>query len=251
MSQDESPLARYRSHVADLTHALDAGDEAAFRMAFERMRELFSAGIHPELKRLAQTAQQALARFREQARIDVLATHEVPDARKRLVHVVKLTNDAAHRTLDLIERAGPQVDRWSAEASQLLEEWGTYGSRDLAALSLWPERVQEYLERSVSDGNHVRRSLSQMLLTQGYQDLAGQIIGSVAELVGELESVLTQLVSLANGDSTRPKPALKVDDLRLLERRGHGPHVPGIADAMSVDAQDDVDALIASVATGK
>src|SRR5262249_21675704 len=136
MSQDDSPLARYRPHVADLSHALEANDEAAFRIAFERIRDHFHAGVHPELKRLAHTAQQALQKFREQARIDVLATHEVPDARKRLVHVVKLTNDAAHRTLDLIERAGPQVDRWSAEAAQLLEEWGTYGSRDLAALSL-------------------------------------------------------------------------------------------------------------------
>jgi len=251
MSQDNSLSARYRSHVAELTNALEANDEGALRDAFERLRVVLNIEPNPELKRIAATAQEALLRFRERARIDALAAHEVPDARKRLTHVVKLTGDAAHRTLDLIERAGPLVDRWSREAGQLLEEWNMYGSRDLAALSLWPERVQEFLERAISDGNSVRRSLTQMLVTQGYQDLTGQIIGSVAELVGELEAVLNQLVSLANGDETVRMPALRLDAKDGAWRRGGGPHVPGTSGGEAVAGQDDVDALIASVAGGK
>ena len=47
-----------------------------------------------------------------------------------------------------------------------------------------------------------------MLLAQGYQDLTGQIIRSVIALVGELETVLGELVALANGDDTRRMPAL-------------------------------------------
>src|SRR5688500_17317089 len=172
----------FRPLVADLQTALDAGDDAAFRGAFEKLREGMSAELMPEVRRLTATAQSALRRFSEEARINVLADHEVPDARKRLAHVVKLTDEAAHRTLDLVERSGPLVEQGAREAAELLEAWKVHGSRTLAAASLWPERALGYLERSLEDADRVRALLSEMLLAQGYQDITGQIIRSVISL---------------------------------------------------------------------
>jgi chemotaxis protein CheZ len=252
MAQAENFSGRYRSHVAELAGALDSDDEAAFRGAFERLRVEMNVGLNPELRRITASALDALRRFREQARLEVLADQEVPDARKRLAHVVKLTEEAAHRTLDLVEQASPLVDRMGLEAAQLLEEWGLHGSRQLAVSTLWPERAHENLERSVRDADLVRRYLSQMLLAQGYQDLSGQIINAVIKLVIELEAVLGQLVSLANGEDTRRMPVLKLGpDLEPIESsRGVGPHVPGTGSSVMVDGQDDIDALLASVAAG-
>ncbi len=172
----------------------------------------------------------------------------MPDARKRLSHVVKLTDEAAHRTLDLVEQSGPPIDHWVQGAAQLLEEWQMHGTREAAAASLWPERAHEFLERALPDADRVRRNLSGMLLAQGYQDLTGQIIRGVIGLVGELEAVLGQLVALANGEDTRRMPALK---LPLADHsRGAGPQVPGVGDTVAVSDQDDIDALLASVAAG-
>src|SRR4051812_20913773 len=199
MSKPDTLDERYRSHVAELAGALDANDEPAFRAAFDRLRGQVNVELNPELKRITAHAQSALRRFREQARLEVLADQEVPDARRRLAHVVKLTEEAAHKTLDLVEQSTPLVDRMSVEAAQLLEEWGLHGSRQLAVSTLWPERATETLERAVRNTEHLRRYLSQMLLAQGYQDLSGQIISSVITLVNELERVLADLVSLANG----------------------------------------------------
>ena len=67
-------------------------------------------------------------------------------------------------------------------------------------------------------------------MAQGYQDLTGQIIRGVISLVGELETMLGQLVRLSNGDET-------VRALRTLTSpaqdlsRGVGPTVPGVAGA--------------------
>ena len=253
MSQDDSLQQRYRSHVDDLSGALAANDEAAFRSAFERLRSQLNVELNPELKRITADAQSALRRFREQARLEVLADQEVPDARRRLAHVVKLTEEAAHRTLDLVEQSTPLVDRMSVEAAQLLEEWGLHGSRQLAVQTLWPERATESLERAVRDTERVRRYLSQMLLAQGYQDLSGQIINAVIKLVMELETVLGELVALANGEDTRRMPALKLEEMQAAAelRRGIGPAVPGTSDGGIVSGQEDIDALLASVAGGK
>jgi len=118
---------------------------------------------------------------------------------------------------------------------------------------MWPERATESLERAVRDTERVRRYLSQMLLAQGYQDLSGQIINAVIKLVIELETVLGQLVALANGEDTRRMPVLKLEEMQAAAElhRGVGPAVPGISDGGIVSGQDDIDALLASVAGGK
>jgi len=251
MSQADSLQGRFRSHVTALAGALDTNDEAAFRAAFERLRTQLNVDMNPELKRITSDAMSALRRFREQARLEVLADQEVPDARRRLAHVVKLTEEAAHRTLDLVEQSSPLIDRMALEAAQLLEEWGLHGSRHLAVNSMWPERANESLERAVRDAERVRRFLSQMLLAQGYQDLSGQIIHAVIRLVMELETVLGQLVALAHGEDTRRMPILKLDPTQPMPldeaSRGSGPQVPGVGAAQIVSDQDDIDALIASV----
>jgi chemotaxis protein CheZ len=250
VEQHDAPLRdKYGTLVAALQAAVEGNDGAAFRMAFDGLREGLGAELMPELKRLTASAESALAKFRERARIDALADQEVPDARKRLAHVVKLTDEAAHRTLDLVERSGPLVEQQAKEAAELLEAWSAYGSRECAGNSLWPERTLSYLERSLGDADRVRALLSEMLMAQGYQDITGQIIRSVISLVGEIEAVLGQLVALSNGEDTRRMPALKLPASADEDwKQGLGPQVPGVNTAGStVDGQDDIDALLASV----
>jgi chemotaxis protein CheZ len=247
MSAQDSMNVLYRPHVDALLGALDAGDDAAFRRAFEQLREGLSAEFMPELRRITASAQSALRKFRNETRLDALAAHEVPDARKRLEHVVKLTDEAAHRTLDLVEQSGPIVDQAARDAAELLEAWTIYGHRERAGASLWPERALAFLERAVKDTDQVRGNLSQMLLAQGYQDLTGQIIRGVISLVGELEEVLGELVRLSSGDETmRALRILPSPELDL--QRGVGPTVPGVQDAGSLSDQDDIDALLTKFA---
>lgn len=250
MSQAAPLSTRFRPLVVELQAALDAGDDAAFRGAFERLREEMGAELMPGLKRITESAQCALVRFRDRVRLDALAGQEVPDARKRLAHVVKLTDEAAHRTLDLVEQSGPIIDATGREAAQLLEAWSSYGQRQLAVASLWPERTLNYLERTIVEANRVRDQLSQMLLAQGYQDITGQIIRGVTSLVGELEDVLGQLVALTNGEDTRRMPALRAPAAEVDWRAGVGPQVPGVQAADAMSGQDDIDALLNSIAGG-
>jgi chemotaxis protein CheZ len=121
----------------------------------------------------------------------------------------------------------------------------------LAAASLWPERAHHFVEKSLEDSERLRALLTEMLMAQGYQDITGQIIRSVIALVGEIEAVLGQLVALSNGEETRRMPVLKLPLVEELAwQHGLGPQVPGISDRSAVSGQDDIDALLASVAGG-
>jgi chemotaxis protein CheZ len=62
------------------------------------------------VRRVTLDLQQALERFSIDSQLAELAQHQVPDARTRLGYVLRLTDDAAHRTMDLIEQCVPLVD---------------------------------------------------------------------------------------------------------------------------------------------
>src|SRR3954464_7508264 len=85
------------------------------------------AGREPDL--LAQLSsltthlRSALDRFRLDSRLTALAEKEIPDARQRLSHVLKLTEAAAHRTMDLVEQSAPPAARTAKEAAALIEPW--------------------------------------------------------------------------------------------------------------------------------
>ena len=231
---------RFRAHVAALQSALDGGDATGFCRAFDALGAEMDSGLLPELKRIAASAQSALARFSTEARLDALAGHEVPDARKRLTHVVKLTDEAAHRTLDLVELCGPLVDEAARGAAQLLE------SRNLPQ---WPSRAEAFLDRTRRDADALRTHLSELLMAQGYQDITGQIIRSVIALVDELERVLGKLVQIAEGiEVTSLVRSLPTP---LNWEQGLGPQVAGIANGDAVAGQDDIDALLSQMAAGK
>ena len=240
MSTTPPDPEHYRAQVVALHGAMESGNALAFRHAFDELCAEMDSGLLPELKRITAKAQSALARFSAEARLDALAGHEVPDARKRLTHVVKLTDEAAHRTLDLVELCGPLVDDAARGAAQLLE------SRNLPQ---WPSRAEEFLDRTRRDADKLRAYLSELLMAQGYQDITGQIIRSVIALVDELERVLGKLVQIAEG--------IEVTSLvRSLPtptnwEKGLGPQVAGIANGDAVAGQDDIDALLSQMAAGK
>ena len=230
----------YRAQVVALHGAMESGNALAFRHAFDELCAEMDSGLLPELKRITAKAQSALARFSAEARLDALAGLEVPDARKRLTHVVKLTDEAAHRTLDLVELCGPLVDDAARGAAQLLE------SRNLPQ---WPSRAEEFLGRTRRDADTLRAYLSELLMAQGYQDITGQIIRSVIALVDELERVLGKLVQIAEGiEVTSLVRSLPTP---LNWEQGLGPQVAGIANGDAVAGQDDIDALLSQMAADK
>jgi chemotaxis protein CheZ len=227
--------------LARLATAYGRGDEAAFDAALADVlaRRAESGTGMPavmleSLRRITRDLQGALERFSIDSRLIDYARREMPNARARLEQVLGLTEAAAHRTLDLIERSGPPLATVATSARALqkrLREGDSPAAAELDAL----------LGQTIRDMDEVRGNLAEALLAQEYQDLTGQIIRSVMELVRELEQALGELWRLGGG---RP------DGSRLGSRedpRGSGPAVPGVNDASRLHAQRDVDNLLSDL----
>jgi chemotaxis protein CheZ len=197
-----------------------------------------------QLASLTSNLRNALDRFRLDSRLTALAEKEIPDARERLNHVLTLTDAAAHRTLDLVEQSGPPADRTANEAASLAEPWERFRAGKISVADYLDliKRIDHFLGAARTDSETVRANLAEVLLAQDYQDLTGQIIRGVMNLVAEVEVVLVDLSQLAGRDeSVAVKSATD-------SNRGHGPAVPGVDQpAMLVNGQADIDALLSDL----
>ena len=241
----------YGAYVEALSEALERGDETAFFSAVDHIVHLREPRMLAEIRRLTGDLQKALDRFSIESRLADLAEHEIPSARARLTHVINMTDEAAHRTLDLVEQSGPLAERTAREAAALLDAFASFRERvpgagfegivrSVEAFLPLMRAFEAFLPAVRTDSEQIRRNLAAVLLAQGYQDLTGQIIRSVIKLVEELELALGNLTRLS-GDM--------VEHATLGENpsAGHGPVVPGVTKGEVASAQTDVDALLSGL----
>jgi chemotaxis protein CheZ len=198
--------------------------------------------VWEDLRALNASLQRTLDEFRSSFHRASAVGKDMPDARVRLDHVLKLTEEAAHRTLDLVERSGPLASRLAGDAAALVEpirqariSYRGSGVEELLS------RVETYLMSAKQNGDVVRGNLDEVLMAQSYQDLSGQIIRTVIKLVVELERTLSHFSQLA-GD--RLSDGAAVPAKAESNSHGFGPAVPGVS-TDAVGEQEDVDALLA------
>lgn len=231
----------YGAFVAALTDAVAANDAALFHAELDALVQRREAELFGDLRKLTTDLQAALERFRIDSRLVDLAEREVPNAKHRLDHVLKLTDEAAHRTMDLVEECRPLADRTAKQAGEIMESWRLFRARKIEVKEFQKLVLQmdEFLAAARSDMEKVRGNLAEVVLAQGYQDLSGQIIRGVMKLVDELEHTLVGLVRLSKTEG----------EIREADHpnRGFGPVVPGVDHGAAVSGQQDVDSLLAGL----
>lgn len=229
----------YAAWVTAMARALQGGDAEGFRVALAGFDEARNTEVTQQVRRVATDLQTALDRFRVDSKLIDLAQRQVPNARHRLAHVLRLTDDAAHRTMDLVEQCCPLADRTAQEAERLI------GLQDgEPSAQQFKPRITTFLKHTGTSMAALRSNLAEVLLAQGYQDLSGQIIRGVMTLVDELEEALGELLRIAGARSGGDGDAQMPGGNSL---RGHGPTVPGISHGHAVSGQQDVDALLSDL----
>ena len=117
--QPETLEAEWGEPFGALAGAFASGNREAFIEALDRIGALREQALYRDLRELSNSLQFALDQFRLDSRLATLAGKEMPDARVRLDHVLKLTEEGAHKTLDLVERSCPLADRTAKDAAAL------------------------------------------------------------------------------------------------------------------------------------
>lgn len=212
------------SQLKDIVAALEANDHALFEQRLNRLICQREDGLLSNVVRITRELHQAVKDINVDQQLQTIAHSGMPDAAQRLDHVVKMTEEATHKTLDLVDKSRATADSIGRAAQRLSEVNHTEGI--------------VFLQSSiVGSVQTLREQLSALAQTQEYQDLTGQIIRRVIRVVRDAENAL---ISLLRAGGSAMTPGALIPTHETLE----GPEVPGLSKSTS---QQDADALLAEL----
>lgn len=168
---------------------------------------------------------------------------EIPNTRDRLAYVGKMTEDAANKVLGLVEVAKPECNDLSRRGEELAQSLLRLAQSDdmtveqARGLMLTCSKFAQNTAKFASDQGTV---LSDIMMAQDFQDLSGQVIKKVIDIITKTELQLVQLL-VESAPSKEQEPVSEAPatvDTHVLQ----GPQTSDTA-----LKQDDVDDLLASL----
>ncbi|MGN4074014.1 protein phosphatase CheZ [Burkholderia gladioli] len=176
----------------------------------------------------------------------------VPDARDRLRYVADMTEQAAERVLTAIEIAKPVQERLQAEAEALDARWATWYRAPIerAEVRELMDDTRGFLGALPEATSATRTQLLEIMLAQDFQDLTGQVIKKIMEMVYLIEQQLLAVLVENIAPERREQFAANA---AALAAEGHpdrllnGPQIAPEGRADVVQDQAQVDDLLASL----
>lgn len=201
--------------------------------------------VYAEVGKLTRQLHDSLENFRLDPRINDIAKTEIPDARDRLSYVIDKTEAAANKTMDAVDSIQPLADKLHDTLQQVQPQWQRLmnGQIELTEFKSLCHEIDRLMIQADKDCSVFRSNLTDILMAQDFQDLTGQIIRRVIELVHEVEDQLVDILKAFGMEQEDSSEALK--EARLLSPEGPIVNSEERADVMS--SQDDVDDLLSSL----
>jgi chemotaxis protein CheZ len=131
-----------------------------------------------EVGKVTRKLHDSIKSFKEalDPRLKDMAIKDMPSAIDRLRFVIEKTEEAANKTMGIVEKYIISMDELSSHVRNIKE----------------PQASAEYLKKFK---NELEDDLTEILTTQSFQDLTGQTLKKVITLVGEIEKELVGLIA--------------------------------------------------------
>jgi chemotaxis protein CheZ len=155
------------------THDYAKADAAMQRIVKESQGDLFK-----EVGKMTRKLHDSLRNFKDalDPRLKDMATTDMPNAVDRLQFVITKTEEAANKTMGIVEKYILTMDALADHIRKIQE----------------PPESAQYLKKFKSD---LEDDMTTILTTQSFQDLTGQTIRKVIQLVSDLEGELVKLIA--------------------------------------------------------
>jgi chemotaxis protein CheZ len=202
-------------------------DPAAQEVVFNRLGNL-ARQLHDSLRGLGMDKL-----LQESAR-------QIPDARERLDYIAKMTEQAASRVLNATDIAKPIQDGLIAQSRSMSERWERMFANQLSVdeFKQLAADTRGYFAEAPGQLKLTNDQLMEIILAQDFQDLTGQVIKKIVELVQGMESQLLAVLLEA-------MPAERKVD--APEGLLNGPVIGGEGRRDVVNNQSQVDDLLESL----
>jgi len=225
-----------------LITALEANDEEDIELQLIALTQGRDNSLFLEVGKLTRDLHAAINNFSIDSRIANLTEKDIPDSRDRLNYVVNSTEEAAHQTLEAVDKAVPAANELITLAQTANKAWIALPELTDSATQ---NTLNEHFAAITQKAQTIQTALSDITMAQSFQDLTGQVIRKVTDLIEEVEANLVRLIKIAA--EHQPNSQIKTTDKKADPLKAEGPLMSS-ADKVNVVAdQDDVDDLLSSL----
>ncbi|SAK39042.1 chemotaxis regulator CheZ [Caballeronia pedi] len=185
------------------------------------------------------------------------AAQAVPDARDRLKYVATMTEQAAERALNAIELAKPVQEAMQTEAQALDARWEKWYGAPLAQGEAGEllAQTRTFLQSVPERTQATNAQLLEIMLAQDFQDLTGQVIKKITDVVYLIEQQLLGVLLENIAPERREQFAASAAALMSSAAAGsgspesllNGPQINPEGRSDVVQDQSQVDDLLASL----
>mgnify|MGYP000547680936 CR=1 FL=1 len=202
--------------------------------------------LFAEIGKLTRQLHDSLTNFQLDSRLNDLATADIPDAKERLNYVITRTEEAANKTMDAVESIFPVVDNIAGQVRAVNPAWTKLMNNeiDLKEFKDLCVDIDSLLVTTGKETSTIHSLMTDVLMAQDFQDLTGQVIRKVIDLVREVEDSLINMLTAfgISAENIQGNAKPKVGE-NLVE----GPIVNKEERDDVVEDQDDVDDLLSSL----
>ena len=237
----------------ELVTLIESGDNQGAQELLESSGVQSSVELFAEVGKLTRQLHDSLNNFQLDPRIINMAHEDIPDAQTRLTYAIEATEEAANKTMDLVDSCMPIAEKLHDGIVNVAPEWDKLIARELqlGEFNILVKEMDSFLKDGRDDSAKLTGLLTEVLMTQGYQDLTGQIIRRVIELVKEVEDNLVYMLTMFGG--VDPKDGVEVvekpnkSENEADKIKAEGPILDADSREDVASDQDDVDDLLSSL----
>ena len=226
----------------ELVQNLESGNEEKVNETIDRLTNLRESNFFKEVGKLTRELHDSLGDCFDAEKMSAIANQDIPNARERLNYVIQKTEESANRTLTAVEKTVPIAEELDKNANEMSEEWDRFKRRELTAddFRALAKRISTYLESVSAHSSQINNQITDILMAQEYQDLTGQTIKQVIDIVERVETSLVDLIrcqGLGECQNENTGPDIKAE----------GPQMNSENKPNVMSSQDDVDDLLSSL----
>jgi chemotaxis protein CheZ len=121
---------------------------------------------------------------------------QIPDAKQRLAYIVQMTEQAASKVLNAVDIARPLQDGLLARSKSMAERWERMFTNRLSVeeFKLLAAETRAFFQEAPGQLEATNRQLTDIVVAQDFQDLTGQVIRKVVDIVEGFETQLLQIL---------------------------------------------------------
>lgn len=174
----DDPKYLLLEEITNFMNAVTQGDYEQADRIMNNIIQKSQSDLFKEVGKVARKLHDSLKSFREalDPRLREIATEQMPRAVDQLQMVIDKTEEAANKTMEIVEKYILKMD-------------------DLANHIRGLQGPSESIEFIRDFKNSLEDDLTEVLTTQSFQDLTGQVLKKVINLVGDLEIELIRLIT--------------------------------------------------------